>query len=95
MQARHAARGLEVVAVLCDDRPRAERLDLAAKYQKQHDLNYTVTTEPGPRVGALLERFGVEKYPTAILLNGAGERLWHGHPGDTEALETAIRDASR
>lgn len=91
LQARYAASGLELVGVLCDDAPQAERAALAAKYQRDNGLNYALYVEPGPQAGAVRDRFQVESYPTVVLLNGEGDVLWRGHPGMKAELESAIR----
>ena len=93
LQTRHGPRGFEVVGVLCDDAPRAARLARAADYRRDHGLNYVVYTEPGPTPGTLLERYHADRFPTLVLINGAGERLWQGHPKDAAELERVILKA--
>lgn len=91
-QARFGASGLQLVGVVCDDAPLTERVDRAAKYQQANNLNYALYVEPGSEPGRVSNRFQVEKYPTAILLDGAGNVIWRGHPSaDRAALESAIR----
>ena len=93
LQTRHGSRGLEVVGVLCDDVPREARLARAADYKRDHGLNYVLFTEPGPKPGTLMERYDARSFPTLVLLNGAGERLWQGHPNDLAELEKVIARA--
>ena len=93
LQTRHGPRGFEVVGVLCDDAPRDARLARAADYRRDHGLNYVVYTEPGPKPGTLLERYHADRFPTLVLINGAGERLWQGHPKDAADLERVILKA--
>ncbi|MBA4063365.1 MAG: hypothetical protein C0501_06565 [Isosphaera sp.] len=94
LQARHAAGGLQVVAVLCDEAPLKARVEGAKAYARANDVNYAVYVEPGSRPGAVRDRFGVESYPTAVLLGPDGAVLWSGHPVAKRAeLEAAVRAA--
>lgn len=93
LQARYATAGLQVVAVLCDEVPQAERAAAAARYGREYNLNYAVFLEPGSRPGRVRDRLGVEAYPTAVLLDGQGAILWRGHPGKRAELEAAVRAA--
>jgi thiol-disulfide isomerase/thioredoxin len=92
LQARYAADGLELVGVVCDDLPAGDRLAAAERYRRDHQLNYALYTEPGPRPGAVQQRFGVTAYPTAVLLDGEGNPVWKGNPlSDHAALDAAVR----
>lgn len=91
LQSRYASDGLELIGVLCDDVPQRERAAQAAKYQRDNNLNYAIYVEPGAEAGAIRDRFHVESYPTAVLLNGEGIVLWQGHPAKRAELESAIR----
>jgi thiol-disulfide isomerase/thioredoxin len=91
LQSRYGAGGLQLIGVVCDNAPAKERAALAAKYHREQNLNYALFVEPGPEPGAVRDRFGVESYPTAVLLDGAGRVLWQGHPANRAALEAAIK----
>ena len=96
IQGRYAADGLQLIGVVCDDAGAKDRVELAARYQREQNLNYEVYAEPGPTPGAVQERFHVPSYPYVVLLNGEGTVLWRGHPGlpDSKgALESVIRQA--
>jgi len=91
LQSRYASQGLQLIGVLCDDAPRHDRAALAAKYQRDHNLNYAVYVEAGS-AGSVRDRFKVDAYPTAVLLNAEGTVVWQGHPGIKRAeLESAIQ----
>jgi thiol-disulfide isomerase/thioredoxin len=90
LQSRYEANGLQVIGVLSDEGSRRERAVRAAKYQRDHNLNFAVFVEPGAEAGAIGEYFGVEGYPTVVLLDGTGAVVWRGHPGDAQ-LEAIIR----
>ena len=90
LQSRYAD-GLQLVGVLCDEVPQRERATLAARYQRDHNLNYAVYVEAGAEAGAVRDRFNVESYPTVVLLNGEGTVIWQGHPAKKSELESAIR----
>jgi thiol-disulfide isomerase/thioredoxin len=91
VQSRYGVAGLEVVAVACDDGPASDRIARARKYHQDHNLNYSIYVEPGNVPGQVRDRYGVEGYPTAVLLDAAGAVLWKGHPGNRPELEEAIR----
>ena len=90
LQSRYGAGGLQIAAVLCDDVPQKQRAELASKYGREHNLNYALYVEPGA-AGSVRDRFGVESYPHAVLLNSAGKVLWSGHPGERVKLESAVK----
>lgn len=90
VQARYGAAGLQVVAVLCDDLPLKQRAALAARYASENNLNYALYVEPGD-AGTVRDRFDVERYPHAVLLDASGRVLWTGHPGRKPELEAAIK----
>jgi len=91
LQAKYAADGLQVIGVLCDEGSQSQRSIRAGKYQRDQNLNFAVYAEPGASAGAVRDRFDVEAYPTAVLLNGDGTILWQGHPGKRDQLEASIR----
>jgi thiol-disulfide isomerase/thioredoxin len=90
LQSRYGASGLQVAAVLCDPTPQAQRVATASKYGRDNNLNYAVYVEPG-NAGSVRDRFDVESYPHAVLLDSMGRVLWKGHPGEREKLEAAIK----
>jgi thiol-disulfide isomerase/thioredoxin len=92
LQSKYAGSGLELIGVVCDEASPRERADRAARYQRDHRLNYVLYTEPGQDAGAVRERFGVEAYPTVVLLGGDGSVLYKGNPNDRSGhLEAAIQ----
>lgn len=91
LQSRYGAAGLQVVAVLCDELPFAPRLQAAQRYAAVYQVNYPVYVEPGASPGRVRDAFGVEGYPTAVVLDGQGQVLWKGHPGRKQELENVIR----
>jgi hypothetical protein len=91
LQSKYASAGLQLIGVLCDDGSQSQRAIRAARYQRDQNLNFAVYVEPGATAGAVRDRFDVEAYPTAVLLNGDGAVIWQGHPGKRDQLEAAIR----
>jgi thiol-disulfide isomerase/thioredoxin len=91
LQARHALHGFEVVGVACDEARLPQRRAVAAAYQKAHDLNYLLYVEPGDEPGTLMKRFGVQSFPTLVLIDETGRTLWKGHPRDAAELERIIK----
>jgi len=93
LQSRYGASGLELAAVVCDDLPQQNRLTAASKYGREHNLNYALYVEPGD-AGSVRDRFNVESYPHAVLLNSVGRVLWKGDPRKRDEhlqLESALR----
>ena len=43
------------------------------------------------QAGAIGDYFGVQAYPTVVLLNSQGTLVWKGHPGEKQ-LESIIRN---
>ncbi|HYH64537.1 MAG TPA: thioredoxin-like domain-containing protein [Urbifossiella sp.] len=92
LQSKYAGSGLELIGVVCDDVSPRERTDRAVRYGRENGLNYVLYTEPGQDAGAVRDRFGVEAYPTVVLLGGDGAVLYRGNPNDRSGqLEAAIR----
>jgi thiol-disulfide isomerase/thioredoxin len=93
-QSKYAADGLQVIAVLCDEVSLEERIEAAKKYGSTNNVNYAIFVEPGSKPGLVRDKLGVDRYPTAVLLDSTGAVLWHDHPGKGKAdLEAAIRKA--
>jgi thiol-disulfide isomerase/thioredoxin len=90
LQSRYGGSGLQVVGVVCDNVPQKDRSAIAAKYGRDNHLNYALYVEPGT-AGSVRDRFRVERYPYAVLLDSTGRMLWSGHPGDRAPLEAAIK----
>jgi len=94
MQAKYGAAGLQLVGIVCDEVSQNERVELASKYHREKNLNYMLFVEPGARPGIVRDRYIGEGggYPTAVLLNAAGDVLWKGHPSaGRNQLEAAIQ----
>ena len=92
LQSRYGASGFQVVAVLCDEIPLKQRAEAAGKYARDNNVNYAVFVEPGTAPGDVRDRFVVEGYPTAVLLDPGGGVLWKGHPVvDNAKLDAAIK----
>jgi hypothetical protein len=93
LQSRYGSAGLQVVAVACDDLPQKQRAAAAAKYARDFNLNYAILVEPGEDAGGVRDRYDVQGYPTAVLLDANGAVLWKGHPAKRAELENAVRRA--
>lgn len=90
-QSRYSARGLEVIGVVCDETDTPQRRAFATRYSEQYQLNYLLYVEPGPRPGQVMERFGVEYFPTLVLIDGTGAVRWKGDSRDLGKLDSVIR----
>ena len=90
MQARYGLKGLEVVGVACDAVDLSKRRAVASAFQRSEGLNYLLYVEPTREPGKLLDRFGVEAYPTLVLIDGTGQVLWKGRSRDVADLEAIL-----
>lgn len=90
LQSRYGARGLEVIGVVCDETDTPQRRAFATRYADQHQLNYLLYVEPGQKPGQVMERFGVEFFPTLVLLDGTGAVRWKGDSRDLGKLDAII-----
>ena len=63
------------------------------RYARDNNTNYAVYVEPGPQPGAVRDRFNVEGYPTAVLLDSVGSVIWKGHPAKRGEIDAAVRRA--
>jgi thiol-disulfide isomerase/thioredoxin len=95
LQADYAPKGLEVIAVVCDDTSLAQRQNAIPDYSRANRLPYRMATEPANRPGALLDRYDIKSYPTLVLLNGEGQQLWQGNPSERRDLEAVLLRESR
>ena len=95
LQSKYGTLGLEVIGVTCNEASPDQRRAVASTYQRTHRLNYLLYVEPGAEPGKVMRRFGVENYPSLVLINGSGAVLWKGHPSDVQELETIIQDELR
>ena len=81
---------LQVVTVLCDEGNTNERLRAAEKYKSRHRLPFDVHVEA--KSGEVQTAFHVEGYPSLVLIDGTGRKLWEGHPKESDRLERILRD---
>lgn len=88
-QRRYGVHGVQLLGVVCDDAGEAERRSGASAYQREFSLNYLLYTEAKPQ--AVRKLFGVDRFPTLVLLDGQGTLLWKGHPNEMKELEKVIR----
>jgi thiol-disulfide isomerase/thioredoxin len=95
VQERYAARGVEVVGLVCDDASLKARVMAADQFRSDFRVGYTVLTEPGKRPGDWMTRFGVAELPTAVLLDQTGAVLWQGNPAQTDEMIRAIESGLR
>jgi thiol-disulfide isomerase/thioredoxin len=83
-------KNVEVVAVVCDSGSDSRRVDSAAAYRREQHLPYAVNSENSR--SPVQDAFNIEAYPTLVLLDGTGRRLWKGHPKDIAEAERIIRN---
>jgi hypothetical protein len=83
-------RGLRVVKV---EDGRATTLDELQAWVRSEGTKYPVVHDAG---GVLMGRFGVTRYPTALLVDRGGTILWKGYPSlDPAGVEAEIERALR
>ena len=88
-QRRYGANGVELVGVVCDESPEVDRRTAASAYVRTQGLNYLLYTEA--KAKAVRKQFGVDRYPTLVLIDSTGAVLWNGHPKDMPELEKVVR----
>ena len=88
-QRRYGANGIELVGVVCDDSSEVDRRTAASSYARAQGLNYLLYTEA--KVKTVRKQFGVDRFPTLVLVDSSGGVLWTGHPKDMPELERIVR----
>lgn len=95
LQQKYGEYGLEIVGLACDEVPYGERLEAMNRYRVNQKLNFPLLTEATKEPGALVRKFGVDRYPTAVLLDSQGAVLWQGNPTKKDSLIAAIEEQLR
>jgi thiol-disulfide isomerase/thioredoxin len=73
----YGASGLEVIGVACEDpAPRVEQASAVSQLARRQELNYRVLLDS--ERGDVQRRFGVQRYPTMLLLDRQGNVVWRG-----------------
>ncbi|MFO0938046.1 MAG: thioredoxin-like domain-containing protein [Gemmataceae bacterium] len=88
-QRRYGANGVELVGVVCDESSETDRRTAASSYARTYGLNYLLYTEA--KAKEIRKQFGVDRYPTLVLVDSTGSVLWTGHPKDMRQLEQVVR----
>lgn len=83
-------RELRIITVLCDEGSTNDRLRAAERYRSKYRLAFDVNIEHKP--GEVQNAFHVDGYPSLVLIDGTGRKLWEGHPKDSARLERILRD---
>jgi thiol-disulfide isomerase/thioredoxin len=86
---RYAEKGVEIVSVVCDSARESRRVELARYYREDHRIPFAVMAECTGSA-AIQQRFGVELYPTIVLLDSQGRRLWSGDHRQLAELDRVI-----
>jgi len=94
-QSRYGTQGLEVIGITCDDLPTSQRRAFASRYHEQHQLNYLLYVEPSEKPGSVMQRFGVEFFPTFVLLDSEGNLLWKGDSRNLPQLDALLEQTFR
>ena len=74
-QREHGPKGLQVLAV--NDGRHGDRAALLAQVKNLKITSYAVLHD---EEGATVERYGVQRYPAAFLVDRTGKVLWKGNP---------------
>jgi hypothetical protein len=91
LQERYRDQALEVLGVICDSGTERERRKLAERYKIEQELNFDTFVESTP--GVVQDAYEIAGYPTMVLLDGRGRKLWTGHPKRIDELDSLIREA--
>ncbi|MDP7276294.1 MAG: TlpA disulfide reductase family protein [Planctomycetaceae bacterium] len=79
--------GLVIIEI---DNGAIDSLDAVEKHVARAGIPFAVLHDAG---GEVCDRFRVEAYPAAYLLDGTGRVIWEGHPLDPDAVEQRIEAA--
>ncbi len=90
LQKQYGTSALEVLAIVCEDVPPSQRGELVERYRADHRVQYPMLFEGAGN--ELQDHFDVSRYPTLILLDGRGRKLWTGHTNDIKKLEAILDD---
>lgn len=83
-------KSVELIGVLCDPVAEERRAALANAYRKENQIPYRVLAEDSQ--APIQDQFGIESYPTLVLLDGTGRRLWKGHPSKLAEVERILQN---
>lgn len=86
---------VNIVLVACDDTDEETRRKLADRYSSDQRLRFPIYVEPGNDSGTVFRKYGVDMFPTAVLVDRTGVPLWKGDPRRAADVAAAIRAARR
>ncbi len=82
-----SGQGLVIIEI---DNGDIDSLDAVEKHVGREKIPFAMLHDAGATV---CNRFRVEAYPAAYLLDRTGRVIWEGHPMDPDALEKRIESA--
>jgi thiol-disulfide isomerase/thioredoxin len=86
LQKRYGSQGLQVIGIACEQGPISERAARVAKIRNQLHVPYPLLLDEGSDKLLVRDHFGVDAFPTLILLDRSGKVLWRSEGPDQADL---------
>jgi thiol-disulfide isomerase/thioredoxin len=87
LQRRYGPQGLQVIGIACEQGAADERVARVAQIREQVAINYPLLLDEGGDQFMVRDKFGVDVYPTLILLDKSGKVLWRSEGPDQADLQ--------
>ncbi len=78
-----------IVGVLCDEGTRTARLNRMAQFEMDQKVEFPLRIEAD--LGGVAKRFGISRFPMAVLLDSNGGVIWQGDPSDAKEIQEAMK----
>jgi thiol-disulfide isomerase/thioredoxin len=102
LQRRYGAHGLQVVGIAYEQGRLSDRVERVREIREQLGVNYPLLVADGGAACPVREQFGVQLYPTLVLVDRTGRVLWRSEGSDPRELErlenllkTQLADAAK
>jgi thiol-disulfide isomerase/thioredoxin len=82
LQRDYSAYGLQVIGIACETGPVSRQVANVMSVRGRYYINYlTLLSGGGPENCPVIKQFGVERYPSLVLLDETGTIIWHCYNG--------------
>ncbi|MCX7699985.1 MAG: redoxin domain-containing protein, partial [Gemmataceae bacterium] len=91
LHTEYGPRGLEVVSIACERGPESQRTRQVLDAIDRHKVNYRVLVAEEYDDCPVQRGFGIQSYPTLILIDRQGNIRWRGDSSTLPQLESVLR----
>lgn len=92
LQKSYGPYGLEVIGIASEKGPIADQIATVRHIRGRHSINYlTLLSGGGHSDCPVIQQFGVQRYPTLILLDDSGRIIWSEYNGMDETAWKVLR----